>query len=309
MIREKRSPIQRWSSPTIQLAKRSRPSARFDPIRLGADVSGQYARLRRAADGPQKSTPEGVAYRCRPLRGLRSLFLTRSWGSRPRRFFDFHDQRQRLSLIARPCGRAGPVTNAVLKSSWKRGSSLRSLSVIFATWTRWSAFSMDLPRIIFIQEVVRNDQALFIFSQRDVMRTAAGARSSTLSTFGAAADSTYRTLTTFPAIFIEMKRRLPSRVMRISCGQPPWAIVAKSKTAVAVSSTRIQQVKFVVSHPGGVRAFLRVIGNQFHIDGAGRRLGSVIVLRIFRFLKSQTRTLPRSSRSPGDGMQGRGRTR
>jgi hypothetical protein len=61
------------------------------------------------------------------------------------------------------------------------------------------AFSMDLPRIIFVQEV-RNDQALFIFSQRDVMRTAGGARSSTLSTLGRRGFDVSNAAT-FPAIF------------------------------------------------------------------------------------------------------------
>ena len=40
-------------------------------------------------------------------------------------------------------------------------------------------------------------------------------------------------IATRPATFIVMNSRVPSRVMRISCGQPPRAIVVKSKTGVA----------------------------------------------------------------------------
>ena len=37
-------------------------------------------------------------------------------------------------LKATPCGRAGPVANAVLKSTWNRGSNSRLLRFTRATW-------------------------------------------------------------------------------------------------------------------------------------------------------------------------------
>jgi len=37
-------------------------------------------------------------------------------------------------LNATPCGRAGPVANAVLKSTWNRGSNSRLLRFTRATW-------------------------------------------------------------------------------------------------------------------------------------------------------------------------------
>jgi len=41
-----------------------------------------------------------------------------------------------IYLKAMPCGRAGPVAKAVLKSSLNRRSSTRFLLVTLATWTR-----------------------------------------------------------------------------------------------------------------------------------------------------------------------------
>ena len=100
-----------------------------------------------------------------------------------------------------------------------------------------------------------------------------------------------------------MKRRLPSQVMRISCGSR-WAIVAKSKTAVAVPA-RIQQVSLSSVIPA-VYAFLRIIGNQFHIDGPGwvRKRDRV---QDFLFLKSRHARC-RGFEISGDSMQGGGRT-
>ena len=48
-------------------------------------------------------------------------------------------------FIARPCGRAGPLWNAVLKSTWNRGSRVRELSRTWATWILWSPSACTLP--------------------------------------------------------------------------------------------------------------------------------------------------------------------
>ena len=50
-------------------------------------------------------------------------------------------------FIAMPCGRAGPVENAVLKSSSNRGSSSRPSFFTLATWILWSPSACTLPKL------------------------------------------------------------------------------------------------------------------------------------------------------------------
>jgi hypothetical protein len=53
-------------------------------------------------------------------------------------------------------------------------------------------------------------------------------------------------MTTLPAWFIETKRRLPSWVTRISCGQPPGENGGEIKDCLGSSVNGVEEIKMVV---------------------------------------------------------------
>ena len=73
-------------------------------------------------------------------------------------------------FIAMPCGRAGPVGKAVLKSRLKRSSSVRLSCVTFRTSHFVVAFKVDDSGVVLIEKVVCNNQPGIIVGQHEVVR-------------------------------------------------------------------------------------------------------------------------------------------
>ena len=71
-----------------------------------------------------------------------------------------------------PWGRAGPVANAVLKSTtWNAGSTVRLCSPTSSTCTLWSPSRWTFPNVILVEEVVGHHEPLVVVRQVDGVRS------------------------------------------------------------------------------------------------------------------------------------------
>jgi len=102
------------------------------------------------------------------------------------------------SYAVRACGSTGDrFIKIKLKPEIQHeiiGGHLRYMNLVVA-------LSMDFPSLVLVQEIIRNDQTLFVFCKR--------------KTFGCSGFEVSN-MTTLPAIFIVTNSLFPSFVMRMS---------------------------------------------------------------------------------------------
>ena len=117
---------------------------------------------------------------------------------------------RRLYFIAMPWGRAGPVGNAVLKSSWKRVSSVSVSCVTLHHVNFVVAFKVDDAGGVLIEEVVGHHQARIVAAQHDVVRPGCPHRTQlTTPTCFRLARSVVSSMPTWPAWNSPKIRRSP----------------------------------------------------------------------------------------------------